>query len=112
AALEEVDVPATAPEPPAPYKAFQDAPEFFQRVTARLLAGEGDRLPVSALPVDGTFPTGTTKFEKRGLASEIPIWDAEICIDCARCALACPHAAIRLKAFEGSDLEGAPAGFV
>ena len=109
--LEEVVVPPTAPEPPPPFKAFRDAPEFFQRVTARLLAGEGDRLPVSALPVDGTFPTGTSKFEKRTLAAEIPIWDAGICIDCARCALACPHAAIRLKALDPSDLAGAPEGF-
>ncbi|HEU5302334.1 MAG TPA: pyruvate:ferredoxin (flavodoxin) oxidoreductase [Acidimicrobiia bacterium] len=74
-----------------------DASEFVQRVTARILAGEGDLLPVSALPVDGTFPTGTARVEKRTLATEIPIWDPEICIDCARCALVCPHAAIRMK---------------
>ncbi len=74
-----------------------DASDFVQRVTARMLAGEGDLLPVSALPVDGTFPTGTARVEKRSLADEIPIWDPEICIDCARCALVCPHAAIRMK---------------
>ncbi|HUV11365.1 MAG TPA: pyruvate:ferredoxin (flavodoxin) oxidoreductase [Acidimicrobiia bacterium] len=74
-----------------------DASDFVQRVTARILAGEGDLLPVSALPVDGTFPTGTARVEKRSLATEIPIWDPEICIDCARCALVCPHAAIRMK---------------
>ena len=74
-----------------------DASDFVQRVTARMLAGEGDLLPVSALPVDGTFPTGTARVEKRSLAAEIPIWDPEICIDCARCALVCPHAAIRMK---------------
>ena len=74
-----------------------DASDFVQRVTARMLAGEGDLLPVSALPVDGTFPTGTARVEKRTLAAEIPIWDPEICIDCARCALVCPHAAIRMK---------------
>ena len=74
-----------------------DASDFVQRVTARILAGEGDLLPVSALPVDGTFPTGTARVEKRSLAAEIPIWDPEICIDCARCALVCPHAAIRMK---------------
>ena len=84
-----------------------DAPDFVQRVTARMLAGEGDLLPVSALPVDGTFPTGTTRYEKRTLAAEIPIWDPEICIDCARCALVCPHAAIRMKIHEPGV---APAG--
>jgi pyruvate-ferredoxin/flavodoxin oxidoreductase len=77
------------------------APDFVQRVTAMIMADQGDRLPVSALPVDGTFPTGTTKWEKRSLAAEIPIWDPSLCIDCGRCALACPHAAIRMKAFDG-----------
>ena len=80
-----------------------DASDFVQRVTARILAGEGDLLPVSALPVDGTFPTGTARIEKRSLAAEIPIWDPEICIDCARCALVCPHAAIRMKIHDPSS---------
>ena len=87
------------------------APEFVQRVTALMLAGKGDLLPVSAMPVDGTFPTGTARFEKRGIAREIPIWDASICIDCALCALVCPHAAIRMKAYEPVRLDGAPPEF-
>lgn len=88
-----------------------EAPDFVQRVTARMLAGEGDLLPVSAMPVDGAFPTGTARFEKRGLAATIPIWDESICIDCARCALVCPHAAIRMKVYEPGELAAAPAGF-
>ncbi len=76
------------------------APEFVKRVTAMMLAGKGDLLPVSALPVDGAFPTGTAMWEKRSIAREIPIWDPDICIDCGRCALVCPHAAIRFKAFD------------
>ncbi|TDJ65999.1 MAG: pyruvate:ferredoxin (flavodoxin) oxidoreductase [Planctomycetota bacterium] len=88
-----------------------EVPEFVERVTARILAGEGDLLPVSALPVDGTFPTGTARFEKRGIAKEIPIWDPEICIDCALCALVCPHAAIRIKPYAPEALAGAPKGF-
>lgn len=87
------------------------APDFVQRVTARMMADEGDLLPVSAFPVDGTFPTGTTKWEKRSIASEIPIWDPDICIDCARCALVCPHAAIRLKVVEPEALSDAPDSF-
>ena len=67
------------------------APDFVTRVTARILAGEGDLLPVSAMPVDGTFPTGTTRYEKRALAQEIPIWDPDICIDCGKCALSLIH---------------------
>ena len=77
-----------------------DAPDFVKRVTARLMAGDGDLLPVSALPVDGTFPTGTAKYEKRSIAKEIPIWDPDICIDCGKCAIVCPHATIRMKVFE------------
>ena len=85
-----------------------DAPDFVQRVTAAMIAGEGDLLPVSALPVDGTFPTDTARWEKRSIAREIPVWDPAICIDCAKCALVCPHAAIRMKVFEPAAAEGAP----
>jgi len=88
-----------------------DAPDFVQRVTAMMLEDRGNLLPVSALPVDGTFPTGTTQYEKRSIAIDIPIFDPEICIECAKCALVCPHAAIRMKVFEPSALDGAPASF-
>jgi pyruvate-ferredoxin/flavodoxin oxidoreductase len=88
------------------------APDFVRDVTARMLAGQGDLLPVSALPVDGTFPTGTARWEKRGLALDIPIWDPDLCIDCGKCAIVCPHAAIRMKAFPASDLDGAPESFL
>jgi pyruvate-ferredoxin/flavodoxin oxidoreductase len=87
------------------------APDFVQRVTALMLDGKGDLLPVSALPVDGTFPTATSRWERRSIAREIPIWDPEICIECGLCALVCPHAAIRIKAFSSDDLAQAPAGF-
>ncbi|MGE5829530.1 MAG: pyruvate:ferredoxin (flavodoxin) oxidoreductase [Micromonosporaceae bacterium] len=94
--------------PPLP----EAAGDFAKRVTERLLAGEGDLLPVSALPVDGTFPTGTARWEKRALAQEIPIWDASICIDCGKCAIVCPHAAIRMKVYDPSVLAEAPEGFL
>jgi pyruvate-ferredoxin/flavodoxin oxidoreductase len=94
--------------PPLP----DTAPDFVKRVTERLLAGEGDLLPVSALPVDGTFPTGTARWEKRALAQEIPIWDPSICIDCGKCAIVCPHAAIRMKVYDPAVLADAPAGFL
>jgi pyruvate-ferredoxin/flavodoxin oxidoreductase len=85
--------------------------EFVRRVTAVIYAGKGDLLPVSAMPCDGTFPTDTAKIEKRSIALEIPIWDQSICIDCAMCAFVCPHAAIRIKPYAPSALEGAPATF-
>ncbi len=88
-----------------------EAPDFLQRVTAKMIAGEGDLLPVSALPVGGAFPTGTAKWEKRSIAHEIPIWDPEICIDCAKCSLVCPHAAILMKVFEPIAADQAPRSF-
>ncbi len=86
--------------------------DFVQRVTTMLLNGKGDLLPVSALPVDGTFPTGTAKIEKRSIALEIPIWNPDICIQCGLCALVCPHAAIRMKPFTAEAAANAPEGFV
>jgi len=88
-----------------------DAPGFVQRVTSALLAGHGDLLPVSAFPVDGTWPTGTSRWEKRGLAKEIPTWDAELCIQCNKCVLVCPHAAIRAKVYPPSATTTLPDGF-
>jgi pyruvate-ferredoxin/flavodoxin oxidoreductase len=112
AALHHVDVPAavTSQRSTAPL-ITGDAPDFVHRVTERLLAGEGDLLPVSAMPVDGEFPTGTAAFEKRAIAQEIPIWDPSICIDCGKCAIVCPHAAIRLKVFTPEAVADAPADF-
>jgi pyruvate-ferredoxin/flavodoxin oxidoreductase len=89
-----------------------DATDFVKRVTSMILAGRGDLLPVSALPVDGSFPTGTAKFEKRSIAAEIPLWDADICIECGLCAIVCPHAAIRSKAYSADELQGAPFHFL
>jgi pyruvate-ferredoxin/flavodoxin oxidoreductase len=110
--LQEVAVPAgTSGDlhrlPPVP----EEAPDFVQRVTAMMIAGKGDLLPVSALPVDGTFPTDTSKWEKRSIALDIPVWDPDICIDCAKCALVCPHAAIRMKVYEPIAIDGAPETF-
>ena len=87
------------------------APDFVQRVTAMMLDGKGDLLPVSAMPVDGTFPTGTTQWEKRSIAQEIPIWDAELCTQCAICPLVCPHAAIRMNVFSPEEMKNAPSTF-
>ncbi len=110
--LQELTVPATvtAAHGRPPIVATQ-APDFVQKVTAVLMAGKGDRLPVSAFPVDGTWPLGTAKWEKRNLALEIPVWDPAICIQCNQCALVCPHAAIRAKVYEPSALTGAPPTF-
>ncbi|HEY6113073.1 MAG TPA: 2-oxoacid:acceptor oxidoreductase family protein, partial [Gaiellaceae bacterium] len=109
--LAEVDVPkltdsVARPSAPSP------TGEFVHDVTLPLIAGRGDELPVSVLPADGTFPTGTARYEKRSIAQEIPIWDPSICIDCAKCALVCPHAAIRMKVFPPGALADAPAGFL
>jgi len=87
------------------------APDFVRKVTAVMLAGKGDLLPVSAFPVDGTFPIGTTRWEKRNIAAEIPVWDEVLCIQCNKCAMVCPHATIRAKVYDGAHLAGAPATF-
>ncbi len=88
-----------------------EAPEFVQKVTARIIAGEGDELPVSAMPVDGTFPSGTTRWEKRNIALDIPVWEPDICIQCGKCVLVCPHAVIRSKVYDESYLANAPETF-
>ncbi|HML74173.1 MAG TPA: pyruvate:ferredoxin (flavodoxin) oxidoreductase [Anaerohalosphaeraceae bacterium] len=88
-----------------------DAPEFVREVTGEILAGRGDKLPVSKMPVDGKFPTGTTKYEKRNIAVHIPAWEPHLCIQCGRCSLVCPHAAIRIKAYDPKFAEKAPATF-
>jgi pyruvate-ferredoxin/flavodoxin oxidoreductase len=113
AELHEVKVPSTEHgslhvRPTVP----SEAPPFVQYVTAEMIAGRGDLLPVSALPVDGAFPMGTSRWERRDIAEELPQWDPTICIDCAKCTLVCPHAAIRMKVFSPELLANAPAGFL
>jgi pyruvate-ferredoxin/flavodoxin oxidoreductase len=110
--LAEVAVPARVTSakdmrPPVP----TEAPDFVQKVTARMIAGDGDLLPVSALPVDGTYPTGTARWEKRAIALEIPVWDEALCIQCGKCVLVCPHAVIRAKVCAPEHLGQAPATF-
>src|SRR6266545_1457664 len=112
AALHEVAIPARATSlaglrPAVP----PEAPPFVQAVTARMIAGEGDLLPVGALPPDGTYPTATAQWEKRNIALEIPEWDEALCIQCGKCVLVCPHAVIRAKVYAPGLLESAPPGF-
>jgi pyruvate-ferredoxin/flavodoxin oxidoreductase len=88
-----------------------DAPEFVRNVTAEMIAGRGDRLPVSAFPEDGTYPVGTTRWEKRNIAQDVPVWEPDLCIECGKCVMVCPHSTIRAKVCSESDLTDAPAGF-
>jgi pyruvate-ferredoxin/flavodoxin oxidoreductase len=110
--LHEVSVPekvtSTIEMPPA---FSPQAPQFERDVLGVIYAGHGDEIPVSAFPVDGTFPTGTAKWEKRNIALEIPAWDTKICIQCGKCAMVCPHAVIRIKVYDSKELAGAPATF-
>jgi len=87
------------------------APEFVRNVSARIIAGQGDSIPVSALPPDGTFPSGTAQWEKRNIALEIPVWDEQLCIQCGKCVMVCPHSVIRAKLYTSDRLSGAPHGF-
>ncbi|MBN1579229.1 MAG: pyruvate:ferredoxin (flavodoxin) oxidoreductase [Anaerolineae bacterium] len=110
--VEQVEIPAEATStiemtPPVP----QDAPEFVKDVLGEIIAGRGEQLPTSMLPEDGTYPTATTKYEKRNIATEIPVWEPDACIQCAQCSLVCPHAAIRVKLYDAKHLENAPAAF-
>ncbi len=87
------------------------APAFVRDVEALMMIGEGDEVPVSAMPIDGTFPTGTTKWEKRNIALEIPVWDEELCIQCGKCVMVCPHAVIRAKVYDPATVNHTPQGF-
>ncbi|MBR1871346.1 MAG: pyruvate:ferredoxin (flavodoxin) oxidoreductase [Kiritimatiellae bacterium] len=112
AAIEKVDYPSTvAGKLKKPATVAAEAPEFIKNVTAKMIAQEGNDLPVSAIPDDGTWPTATTQWEKRNVAAFIPEWDPSACIQCGQCSLICPHAAIRMKAYDAAELEKAPAAF-
>jgi pyruvate-ferredoxin/flavodoxin oxidoreductase len=110
--LQQVSVPEHASSslpilPPVPHQ----APEFVRNVLGAMIAGQGDSLPVSAMPMDGTFPTGTAKWEKRNIAQEIPVWDEDLCIQCGKCVMVCPHAVIRAKVYDSARLADAPSTF-
>ncbi|HPB31530.1 MAG TPA: pyruvate:ferredoxin (flavodoxin) oxidoreductase, partial [Candidatus Sumerlaeota bacterium] len=110
--IHEIKIPATVTSKihrasPVP----ADAPEFIQEVTAMIISQRGDEIPVSKMPVDGTFPTATTQYEKRNIAVKIPCWEPDLCLQCAMCSFVCPHAAIRVKAYDPKYAQGAPATF-
>ncbi len=113
AALHRVELPATVtatrgirPVVPA------DAPEFVRNVTGAMMAGHGEDLPVSALPVDGTYPSGTAAYEKRNISDEVAVWDPNLCIQCGNCSFVCPHSVIRSKLYDSAQLAGAPDEYV
>jgi pyruvate-ferredoxin/flavodoxin oxidoreductase len=110
--LHEVTIPASSTsEKHMSLTVSDEAPEFIKNVTAVMMAGKGDMLPVSALPVDGTWPTATTQWEKRNIAYDVPVWDSALCIQCCRCSIICPHATIRVKIYEPAMLDNAPGKF-
>ena len=111
--LHRVEVPSRVTadrEPPPPVPAH--APEFVRTVTAAMLAGRGDDLPVSALPVDGTYPSGTAAYEKRNISELVAVWDPDLCIQCGNCSFVCPHSVIRSRYYDRSHLDGAPDAFL
>ncbi|MGA2927138.1 MAG: pyruvate:ferredoxin (flavodoxin) oxidoreductase, partial [Solirubrobacteraceae bacterium] len=112
AGLHKVQVPSqVSSERETPAVVPDYAPEFVRTVTAAMMAGHGEGLPVSMLPIDGTYPSGTTKYEKRNISDQVAVWDSELCIQCGNCSLVCPHSVIRSRYYEPSQLEGAPDSF-
>ncbi|MHC5673072.1 pyruvate:ferredoxin (flavodoxin) oxidoreductase [Nostoc sp.] len=115
--LHKVDVPQTILTPNSCTDAINrvctlnSAPDFVREVLGKIMVWEGDDLPVSTLPVDGTFPVGTAKWEKRNVAEEIPVWDLDVCVQCGKCVMVCPHSAIRAKAYQSDELVNAPETF-
>lgn len=113
--LHKVDVPQTIHIPNSslltPNSPLNSAPEFVREVLGKIMIWEGDDLPVSTLPVDGTFPVGTAKWEKRNVAEEIPVWEPDVCVQCGKCVMVCPHSAIRAKAYQVDELVNAPETF-
>ncbi|WP_421725620.1 pyruvate:ferredoxin (flavodoxin) oxidoreductase [Bauldia sp.] len=111
--LHQVAVPGSAEITGAPNPSLvpDDAPAFVRDVTALMMEGRGDDIPVSAMPIDGTFPVGTTAFEKRNIAVEVPLWDPDLCVQCGQCSIVCPHSVIRAKYYPEEALDGAPEGF-
>jgi pyruvate-ferredoxin/flavodoxin oxidoreductase len=112
--LHKVDIPQTIQNPKSKIqnpKLLDSAPEFIRDVLGEIMVWHGDDLPVSALPADGTFPTGTAKWEKRNVAEEIPVWEGDVCVQCGKCVMVCPHAAIRAKAYQPDELINAPSSF-
>jgi len=112
AALHQIEIPGKVTAhrhvpPPVP----DSAPEFVRTVTAAMMSGHGDDLPVSALPVDGSYPSGTTAYEKRNISDEVAAWDPDLCIQCGNCSFVCPHSVIRSKFYDASGLDGAPPEF-
>ncbi len=89
----------------------EQAPAFVREVLGEMIAGRGDALPVSALPADGTYPVGTARWEKRQIGTEMPVWDPDLCIQCGKCTMVCPHAVIRMKVYDPTELTSAPASF-
>ena len=110
--LQEVQIPATATSKLDREKIVpDDSPDFVRRVTAKMLVGAGDEIPVSLVPVDGTFPSGTSAFEKRNISELVPVWQPDLCIQCGQCSFVCPHSVIRARYYHEDKLNGAPTSF-